>query len=578
MARSLLILVALGCFDRYKFDYSGTWPDGNVAKANLPKSRLFGQFCRAVALMVFSGHMGKRSQHRVLRSRLLASALMALALLLQTRPLLSQAASSPLGVFESQTDIGSVTPPGKLVYDVAAGTYTIAAAGWDLWSEADGFHYVWKKLSGDVWLTANIDFPVKTGQHSPNRKAVLMFRQTLDADGVYVDAAQHGAGMSGLQYRRGKGAITQDIELSTLYPQRLRLEKRGNTITMFGSLRGEPLHQVGASVKLALDGPFYVGLGVSGHDTKTAETAVFSNVELKAPPPASARLVLYSTLQTIRIDDEHRQATVAYTARGHFEAPNWTKDGSALIFDQDGTMMTIPAKGGTPATLDVGAADHCNGSHGFSPDGKWLAITCSTPGKSEARVYIVPSSGGSPRLVTENANSYWHSWSPDGKTILFVRTGNGSFNIYAIPAEGGQEKAITSGSDASSDDPDFSPDGRYIYFCSDRGGSMQIWRMGADGRAPEQMTFDDQVNWTPHVSPDGKSMVFLSYEKGTTGHPANKDVALRLMSLDDRKIKVIANIVGGSGTINVPSWAPDSDHFAFASYQMLPEDDDETSK
>ena len=233
--------------------------------------------------------MGKRSQLRVLLSRMFAGALIALALSLQSRPSLSQAALSPLGVFESQADIGSVTPTGILAYDPAAGTYTIAAAGWDLWSEADGFHFVWKKISGDVSLAANMDFPVKTGQHSPSRKAVLMIRQTLDPDSVYVDAAQHGSGMAGLQFRRNKGAITQDIELSTLSPQRLRLEKRGNTFTMFASLRGEPEHQVGASIKLALDGPFYVGLGVSGHDTKAAETAVFSNVELKVPPPYPRR-------------------------------------------------------------------------------------------------------------------------------------------------------------------------------------------------------------------------------------------------------------------------------------------------
>ena len=99
---------------------------------------------------------------------------------------------------------------------------------------------------------------------------------------------------------------------------------------------------------------------------------------------------------------------------------------------------------------------------------------------------------------------------------------------------------------------------------------MQIWRMHPDGSSPEQITSDDYVNWTPHVSPDGKSMVFISYEKGTTGHPANKPVMLRVMSLDDRKIRVLFNLIGGSGTMNVPSWAPDSKRLAFVSYQMLP--------
>jgi len=99
---------------------------------------------------------------------------------------------------------------------------------------------------------------------------------------------------------------------------------------------------------------------------------------------------------------------------------------------------------------------------------------------------------------------------------------------------------------------------------------MQIWRMHPDGGSAEQITFDDLVNWTPHISPDGRWMVFLTYEKGVTGHPANRKVALRIMSLADRKVDVLANFTGGAGTINVPSWAPDSRHLAFVSFQVQP--------
>jgi TolB protein len=480
--------------------------------------------------------------------------------------------SGSLGIFEGQSDVGGVTPPGNLVYDPTAGTYTITAAGANLWSTVDAFHYVWKKVSGDVSLSADIDFPIKIGNPNPHRKALLMFRQSLDADGVYADAAQHGSGLTALQYRLSQGATTQDIELDISSPKRLRLEKRGDTITMFLSMGGEPLHQVGASVKLQLHEPFYVGLGVCSHDEKGVEKSVFSNVELKALPPAKAgNLALYSTLQTIGTQDNSRRVMV-YTTRGHFEAPNWTKDGNTLLFNLDGKIMRISATGGAPNPVNTGAATRCNGSHGLSPDGRWLAISCSMPERPEPHIYIVPLNGGTPHLVTEHPNSYWHSWSPDGRTILFTRPNHGSLNIYGITAEGGEERALTSGTGVS-DDPDYSPDGKYIYFNSDRGGTMQIWRMRPDGSDPEQITSDDLVNWTPHISPDGKSMVFLSYEKGVTGRPANKDVALRIMSMDEKRLRVLVNIVGGSGTINVPSWAPDSHHLAFVSYQMLPVED-----
>lgn len=500
------------------------------------------------------------------------------AICMQPRLLLSQPTTTSLGIFEGSTDVGNVSPAGTAVYDPGARTYTLTAAGANLWENIDAFRFVWKKVSGDVSLTADIDFPDKSGNPSPHRKALLMFRQSLDADAIYADAAQHGSGLTALQYRRAKGATTQDIELNIASPKRLRLEKRGDTITMFVSMNGEPLHQVGASIKLDLDGPFYVGLGLCSHDVKVVEKAVFSNIELKTLTSATpSSLALYSTLQTIAINPNAGVATVVYTTRGRFEAPNWTRDGKSLIFDQDGKIMKVPVAGGTPESIDIGAATRCNGSHGLSPDGKWLAISCSMPGKPESRVYIVPSDGGTPRIVTENPNSYFHNWSPDGKKIIFTRPSHGSGNIYAIPVEGGEEKALTTGSGIS-DDPDCSPDGRYIYFNSDRAGGMQIWRMRPDGSEPEQMTFDERMNWTPHISPDGKSMVFLSYEKGVAGHPVNKDIELRIMSLSDKKVRVLVNLVGGSGTINVPSWAPDSQHLAFVSYQMLPAEDNGSSE
>jgi TolB protein len=482
----------------------------------------------------------------------------------------AQTASSALGIFDGQSDVGAVTPPGAAVYDPATGAYTLTSAGANLWGTTDAFHFAWKKISGDVSLTADIDFPDTAGEHSPHRKAILIVRQTLDADAAYADAASHGSGEAALQDRRVAGGITEGIELDSAAPRRLRLEKRGDTFTLYlASATDAPLHQLGASTQLHLEEPFYVGIGLCSHDVNKVEKAVFSHVALEKPAPLPATLALYSTLQTIGDDRDFHRVAIVSSTQGHMEAPNWTRDGKTLIFDEAGKIMTVSAAGGTPQPLDIGDATGCNGSHGLSPDGKLLAISCATPGKPESRVYIVPLTGGKPRLVTEHPYSYWHSWSPDGKTIIFTRPDHGSGNIFAISVDGGEEHALTTGTGIS-DDPDCSPDGQYIYFNSDRGGTMQIWRMHPDGTAPEQITSDDYVNWTPHISPDGKSMIFISYEKGTTGHPANRPIALRIMSLDDREIRVLFNLIGGSGTMNVPSWAPDSHHFAFVSYQMLP--------
>lgn len=474
-------------------------------------------------------------------------------------------------LFEGNSDVGSVKPRGTLIYNRVADSYTLTSAGANLWGTADAFHFVWKKMSGDAVLTADIDFPETGGEHNPHRKAILIFRQSLDPGSAYADAAVPGVGLTALQFRREPGAITEDIELSTsTAPRRIRIEKRGDTFTMFAAYEpGGELHQVGASVQLHLTEPFYVGLGLCSHDPNKTEKAVFSHVTLEKPASLPSALALYSTLNTIGDDRDFRRDVVVWSAEAHFEAPVWSRDGKTLIFDQAGKIMTIPADGGTPHPIDTGDATRCTGSHGVSPDGARLAMTCATTGSSEFRVYTVPIAGGTPRVVTEHPGSWFHSWSPDGKTILFTRPDHGSLNIYAIPADGGEEHALTTGT-GTSDDPDYSPDGRYIYFNSDRGGSMQIWRMHADGSSPEPMTHDDWVNWTAHPSPDGKSIAFISYEKGTTGHPANQPIALRIMSLEDRSIHMLTRLIGGAGTMNVPNWSPDGKRLAFVSYQMLP--------
>jgi len=496
------------------------------------------------------------------------------------KPKAKPPAKVDLGIFEGQNDIGDVHPAGTTQFDKNAKTYTLTSAGDNMWKTKDSFHFVWKKMAGDFSLAADMQFPSPGG--NAHRKAVLIVRQSLDADALYADVALHGSGLTALQFRPTPGAFTADTELNfstiTEAPARLRLEKRGDLITLYTGKKGEAPHPVGASVRLHLDGTFYVGIGLCSHDPNVVEKAVFSNIDLHALAEAavpSEKTTLYSTLETINIDPENRRATVIYSKQGHFEAPNWSHDGSSLVFDEGGQIMTVASDGKLPAkvrALDIGLANKCNGSHGFSPDGHLLAISCNMPDAPGSRVYTVPAAGGTPHMITANPSSYFHSWSPDGKTIAFTRPHPGGGDIYNIPAGGGDEAALTS-TTGISDDPDYSPDGEYIYFNSDRaGGSMQIWRMRADGSQPEQITSDEMNNWTPHVSPDGKWMVFISYDKGVTGHPANKEISLRLMSLADRKITKLVDLLGGSGTMNVPSWSPDSHSLAFVSYALEPQE------
>ena len=326
----------------------------------------------------------------------------------------------------------------------------------------------------------------------------------------------------------------------------------------------------GGWLRIPLQGPFYVGLGVCSHDKDVVEKAQFSNVELTQPAAEpSGPSVLYSTLETVAIDSADRK--VVYLAKGRFEAPNWMHDGSAFLFNRRRAHRALGNRRDAANCVDTGLANRCNNDHGISPDASQLAISDNSQGDHESMVYVVPITGGTPRRITQKSPSYWHGWSPDGKTLAFVGQRNGDFDIYGIPAAGGEETRLTTAKGLD-DGPEYSPDGKYIYFNSERTGHMQIWRMKPDGSEQEQVFSDDLNNWFPHISPDGKWMVFITFGADVKGHPENKDVMLRLISLADKKITVLAKLFGGQGTINVPSWSPDSTQVAFVSYLLIPQD------
>ncbi len=483
-------------------------------------------------------------------------------------PATSQFAANPPtgpGLFEDHGDIGTVGHPGAAEYDAARGSYLVAGGGGNMWFTNDTFHFVWKRMSGDCSLSANLRWIGARGNE--HRKACLVIRQTLEPDSAYADAAVHGNGLTSLQYRETSGGLTREIQSNVSAPERVRIEKRGDYVSMSVAPSGGSLQPAGGSFRIRFQEPFYVGLGVCAHDNNALEQAVFSQVELTALPESAGRAKprLESTLETIAIASKDRR--VVYHATNRIEAPNWTRDGRSLLFNGQGHIYQLPLAGGAPQLIDTGFAIHCNNDHGLSPDGTLLAISDQTE-ERKSLIYLLSATGGAPRRITRPGPSYWHGWSPDGKTLVFCGERNENFDIYSIPVEGGEEQRLTT-APGLDDGPDFSPDGKLIYFNSERTGSMQVWRMKPDGSGQEPMTSDGYNNWFPHPSPDGKWIVFLSYPREVSGHPENKDVMLRLIPAAGGEIQILAKLFGGQGTMNVPSWSPDSRALAFVSYQLV---------
>ncbi|MDH3698499.1 MAG: transporter [Flavobacteriaceae bacterium] len=277
---------------------------------------------------------------------------------------------------------------------------------------------------------------------------------------------------------------------------------------------------------------------------------------------------LISTLEVYDLQNESR--TNIYQEEGHFEAPNWSTDSGYFIINQGGHLFTLTADGKEKTILPTGDAVKCNNDHGISPDGTLLAIsnndliTGSSGGTS--RIYILPIEGGTPELITPLWPSYWHGWSPDGKHLIYTAERNGIYDLYEIDLATRTEVQVTDHPELD-DGPEYSPDGAYIYFNSYRSGTMEIWKMNRKTKKVDQLTNDEFSNWFPHPSPDGKYIVFLSYVKDQQDrHPPLKEVMLRLLDLKTMKLTTLCTFLGGQGTINVPSWSPDSSKFAFVSY------------
>ncbi len=278
-----------------------------------------------------------------------------------------------------------------------------------------------------------------------------------------------------------------------------------------------------------------------------------------------------SFLKTVEVPSG--RVTTVYSADRHFEAPNWSRDGYFIVNSRGRLYRLSTRDPQQREPIETGFATRANNDHGISPDGRSLVLSHEpTDDWQTSTLYVMPIAGSTnPKQVTTKAPSFWHGWSPDGRTLAFVGRRDGEFDIYTISVDGGEERRVTTciGLD---DGPDYSPDGAFIYYNSFCGGSMQIWRMRPDGSQAEQLTRDAYSNWFPHPSPDGRWVVYLSYlENQGQNHPFGKQVKLRLMDLRDQSVRDLTPpFFGGQGTINVPSWSPDSRHVAFVTYEVRP--------
>ena len=475
------------------------------------------------------------------------------------------AQQSKIGVFEGQTSVGPVLHKGSATYNAKTQEYNLSGSGTNIWADKDEFHFLWKKMKGDFILYTRGRL---VGQGvDPHRKIGWMARTSLETNSPHVNTVVHGDGLTALQFRKEKGGQTEEVRSKVSAPDVIQLERRGNTYTMRVAKFGEPFvtEQV---TDVNIGDEVYVGLFVCAHNKDVVEKGTFRDVRLTVP--AKENFVPYreyigSQIELLDIATGNRE--IIYTAPKSLQAPNWTPDNKALIYNSEGLMYRFDLAKRTPQVINTGNVKSNNNDHVLSFDGKMLGLSSSLPNQGSI-IWTVPVTGGTPKQITPTGPSYLHGWSPDGKTLTFTGERNKEFDIYTVPATGGPEKRLTD-HPGLDDGSEYTPDGKWIYFNSNRTGTMQIWRMKPDGSNQEAVTTTNEFHdWFPHISPDGKWIVFLSFLKEEVkpdDHPFYKHVYLRLLPISGGEPKVIAYFYGGQGSINTPSWSPDSKRVAFIS-------------
>ena len=407
---------------------------------------------------------------------------------------------SKIGIFDERTDVGNPAISGKVTYNPTTQEYIMEGSGANMWANTDQFNFLSKKIKGDFIISATLKF--EGAGTNPHRKIGVIARNTLSGNSAYVDACVHGDVLTSLQYRNTEGSITDQVVLSSFHPVAIELQRVGNVFTFSAATKGENYKSV--SKEIALNEEVFAGIFICSHEEKVSEKAIFSNVRITIPAATDFRPYRdYIGSQIEIMDVKTGLRKILFTAPNSLQAPNWSKDGKYLFYNNsDGLMYKYTIADGKNEVLNTGSQKQNNNDHALSFDGKQLAISNYHGNKRISTIYTLPSSGsGNPVQITnpELGHSWFHSWSPDGKRLIYMGERNKQQDIWAIDIATKKETQLTN-TPTLDDGPEYCPDGKFIYFNSVRTGTMKLWRMKPDGSNQEQVTFDETARrWSVSI-------------------------------------------------------------------------------
>ena len=425
--------------------------------------------------------------------------------------------------------------------------------------------FAFRKFYGDFILTVQLknrkgtdqpyNFGLQLDLEQPNESLKTM----LDSHSNIVVEVQ------------GEKKSLLNRESTVKNPDVFQVEQKGNEIIFSAANFGKPLKIIS---RYSLTKIHNLEVGIY-RDFLPGDQGALELVNLRWVIPAWKNFIPYhhylgSRLEILDVVTGERK--VIYETAAGIEAPNWTSDGDTIIYNSSGRVYKLYLPTKKISLFNTGFEVKNNNDHIVSYKSKTLGITHMDKDiQDNWSIYKLPINGGAPQRLTFKTPSYLHGWSPDGRYILYTSERNNQFEIYRGNSDGSGEELQLTNNESMDDGSEYTPDGKYIYFNSNRSGAMRLWRMDADGRNPIQVTFDNFNDWFPHISPDGKHILFLSYLPSIESHlhPYYQQVYLRILPIAGGEARILAYLYGGQGTINVPSWSPDGRYVAFVSNSQL---------
>ncbi len=417
-------------------------------------------------------------------------------------------AQNPIGIFENHADIGNPKKAGSAQYDEGTQTYNIKGGGYNIWFNRDEFHYLYKKIKGDFILTADFGFTGDTANSAGHRKIGWMVRESTDEGAASMNAVIHIDGHFAFQWRTYRGMFMRDPEDEFYYTknggQTIRLERFGNTMAMYVAHWGEPLQFVGSHEMKEMKDEVLAGLFICSHDSDKVVDARVWNVRIDHPVPGDYHpmktiqrylkpmtAILSSRLETMKVADGKR--TIIHESAGRFESPSWSPDGKKLLYNEGGSVYTIPAEGGTPEKLNgtpekpSSTSEKLNNPIAgkirktkdgeYSPDGRYIYYNSGETGTTQVW-RMKPDGSAKEQLTFDEYHSWFPHISPDGKWIAFLSYSTdiapNSHPYYKkvmlrlMPAAGGAPRVIAFlyGGEGSLNANSWSPDSKTIAFVS----------------------------------------------------------------------------------------------------------------